>query len=78
MSSILFHTICFHLGLLEETINQFDSSATIKAKMFYKSCMNICKCLYYKVSCMVSFIIIQFIQIDEFSSNQAYWRYAYS
>ncbi|VVC33209.1 Hypothetical protein CINCED_3A017909 [Cinara cedri] len=28
-------------GLLEETINRFDSSATIKAKLFYKSCMNI-------------------------------------
>ncbi|XP_050420480.1 neprilysin-1-like isoform X2 [Adelges cooleyi] len=28
-------------GLLEESVNRFDSSATIKAKLFYKSCMDI-------------------------------------
>lgn len=33
----------FSLGLLEESINRLDSSATIKAKLFYKSCMNISK-----------------------------------
>lgn len=35
----------FCLGLLEESVNRLDSSATIKAKLFYKSCMNISKYL---------------------------------
>lgn len=30
-------------GLLEETITDADSEATLKAKTFYKSCMDICK-----------------------------------
>lgn len=36
-----FLRICFHSGILEESVNRLDSSATIKAKLFYKSCMNI-------------------------------------
>lgn len=30
-------------GVLEEKPNADDSEATIKAKTFYKSCMEICK-----------------------------------
>lgn len=37
--------VFFYLGLLEESVNRLDSSATIKAKLFYKSCMNISKYL---------------------------------
>lgn len=33
-------------GLLEESVNRLDSSATIKAKLFYKSCMNITQIRY--------------------------------
>lgn len=37
-----FNTFCYYyIGLLEESINRLDSSATMKAKLFYKSCMNI-------------------------------------
>lgn len=38
-------------GLLEESIDNKDNEATIKAKTFYKSCMDLRKyytlCLYY-------------------------------
>lgn len=37
------NTFCFCIGLLEESINRLDSSATMKAKLYYKSCMNISK-----------------------------------
>lgn len=36
--------------LLEEPSNQDDNSATIKAKYFYKSCVNISKCFWSPIN----------------------------
>lgn len=34
-------------GVLEEPINQYDNSATIKAKLFYNTCMDVRKFLIF-------------------------------
>lgn len=57
--------------LLEEPVNQDDNSATIKAKHFYKSCVDIRKCYgwFFRFEIMK----MEFIEFD-FSSNSKCWR----
>lgn len=48
----------FIKGLLEEPVDEFDSEATIKAKDFYVSCMNLSKPSKIHMLSLVAFALV--------------------
>ena len=54
---------CERAGLLEEEVDKEDNAATVKAKMFYRSCMNTSK--YYPIENQVQFDEMLFKSSDE-------------
>lgn len=63
-------------GVLEEEINSFDSKATIKAKNFYKSCIDLRK---FQLENYIAIEIIKIPKIQrkfellEISLSEMYW-----